>query len=256
MGRTVVRPLERQRNRRSRDRLLVVVVALVVAFALIGVGSAGAYVAGKFSSTSKPTATAVTTANNTASAAALAHARSEATAIVKAAQDASGSIVNSANKRARQRAAGIIAAAHHQAHVIVAAARQQPTAVALVAPTTSTSGAILQPTAIAVYPAAGQTITVPGTQPATVPNLSGVPASWQVVGYNVTFGTGSGSAGSISVINRGSRSFSGVAVVRYTKGGSATAPFSGLAPGQAVVLPLNGSQYSGGGYRIILRGLH
>lgn len=244
--------------------MLMAVVAVVVAFALVGVASAGAYVAGKVSgaTTAKKSNTG-TNPNNTASVA-LARAHSEATSIVRAANDASGSIVNSANKKARRQAAGIIAAAHRQAHSLVAAAQRQPTAVPrtgvgtapVTAPTLGTaSGTTVSPTAVPVYPAAGQTIVVPGAQRATPPDLRGVPAAWQVVGYNAAFGVGSGSAGTISVLNRSARTFSGTAVVKYTKGGTASASFSGLAPGQALVLPLNGRRYVGGGYRIVLQGL-
>ena len=245
--------------------MMVVILAVVILFALIGLGSAGAFVAGKVSGSS--TAKTATPAVGTSSAAsvALARARAEATSIVKAANDAGGSIVNSATKKAHRQAAGIIAAAHKQAHTLVAAAQRQPTPVPQVTqgstinnvPANGTSNSTtLSPTAVPVYPAAGQPIVVPGAHAAAPPNLSGVPATWQVVGYNATFGSGAGSAGSISVINRSKRAFSGTALVKYTKGGSAVAAFSGLAPGQALVLPLNGKRYPGGGYRILLQGLH
>jgi hypothetical protein len=95
-------------------------------------------------------------------------------------------------------------------------------------------------------------VTTPAGGVATAPNLRGLPASWLVVGYNATFGSGPGSAGSISVLNRSGKVFSGVAVVQYTRGGSASASFSGLAPGQSLLLPLNGRVYAGGGYRILV----
>ena len=74
--------------------------------------------------------------------------------------------------------------------------------------------------------------------------------------YNATFGSGPGSAGSISVTNRDARTFSGTAEVVYTNGTTARAGFSGLAPGQTVVLPLNGAVYPGGGYHIEVVGVH
>jgi hypothetical protein len=89
-----------------------------------------------------------------------------------------------------------------------------------------------------------------------VPNLSGLPSTWLVVGYNATFNSGSSGVGTISVVNRSGKTFRGVAIVKYKTGGSASASFSGLAPGQAVVLPLSGSTYRGGGYQIVMSGLH
>jgi hypothetical protein len=73
------------------------------------------------------------------------------------------------------------------------------------------------------------------------------------VGYNVSFGSGPGNAGSITVLNRGKTAFSGVARVYYTGGGSSRAIFTNLAPGQTAVLPLNGRAYTGRGYTIRLK---
>lgn len=98
------------------------------------------------------------------------------------------------------------------------------------------------------FGAAGATLGGAGS----TPNLSGLPASWRVVGYNASFGGGPGGAGSITVTNRGFKTYSGVARVVYAGGGSASASFSGLAPGQTEVLPLNGPAYRGGGYRIVV----
>jgi hypothetical protein len=89
-----------------------------------------------------------------------------------------------------------------------------------------------------------------------VPNLRGVPSNWLVVGYNATFNPGSGGVGTISVVNRSGKTFRGVAIVKYKTGGSASASFSGLAPGQAEVLTLSGSPYPGGGFQIVMSGLH
>ena len=52
------------------------------------------------------------------------------------------------------------------------------------------------------------------------------------------------------------KTFAGVATVKYKSGGSASASFSGLAPGQSLVLPLSGARYPGGGYQIVMGGLH
>jgi hypothetical protein len=101
----------------------------------------------------------------------------------------------------------------------------------------------------------GSSRTLSGTSAASA-NLSNLPSSWLVVGYNATFGRGPGSAGSITVTNRSGKMFRGVARVVYSTGGSASAAFSGLAPGQTLVLPLNGSAYRGGKYSIQLTDLH
>jgi hypothetical protein len=82
------------------------------------------------------------------------------------------------------------------------------------------------------------------------------------VAYNVTFGSGPGTAGSITVTNRDARSFSGVARVTYLAGGrtvgSAEAAFGALSPGQTVVLPLNGQPYPAvaSDYRISVLNVH
>jgi hypothetical protein len=76
------------------------------------------------------------------------------------------------------------------------------------------------------------------------------------VAYNATFGSGPGGAGSITVTNRSGKTFSGIARVVYAGGGSASAPFSGLAPGQTLTLPLNGRAYPGGGYQILVVNVH
>lgn len=102
------------------------------------------------------------------------------------------------------------------------------------------------------YSTRGGTSTGAGTSPS---NLAGLPSSWLVVGYNATFGSGPGSAGSITVTNRSGKTFSGVARVVYSNGNAASAAFSGIAPGQTLVLPLNGPVYPGGKYSIQMTGL-
>jgi hypothetical protein len=44
--------------------------------------------------------------------------------------------------------------------------------------------------------------------------------------------------------------------VAYNGGGSASASFAGLAPGQTVVLPLSGTPYPGRGFQIQVLGVH
>lgn len=95
-----------------------------------------------------------------------------------------------------------------------------------------------------------------GTVSPSIPDLSSVPETWKVVGYNATFGNGPGTAGSITVVNRSDRVLSGVATVKYASGGSASATFSGLASQQTAVLPLNGPAYPGGGYSILVVDVH
>jgi hypothetical protein len=80
------------------------------------------------------------------------------------------------------------------------------------------------------------------------PNLAGLPSSWLVIGYSPTFGSGPGSAGGVGVVNRGNVRFSGTIRIVYNRGGSAVARFSGLLPGQSLILPLNGPAYPGGGF--------
>jgi hypothetical protein len=255
LGRTVVRPLDPPRNRKARDRVYLVAMALVLAFAVVGVVSAGVFLAGKFSSSPAHAKTHKVSSGNPVAVADVARAQAQATAIVKAAQDASSSIVKSATKSAQKRAAAILAAARHRAAAVptaVPAPVIAPTAIA-VAPTAVAPGFTTVPTAV---PFSGTTVTGPAGTAPTPPNLSGVPANWQVVGYNATFGSGPGSAGSVSVINRGRKTFSGVVTVRYTRGGSATAVFGGLASGQSALLALNGPAYTGGGYHIVLGNLH
>ncbi len=259
MGRTVVRQLDSPRSRRSRDRVTIAALAVVVIFALVGLGSTGAFVAGKLSNNSN-TKGHGPTAGNSIALADIARAQAQATALVKAAQDAGGSIVHTATARANRQAAAIVAAAHRHARAIVAAvptpaptaavAFVQPTAVVYVQPTIAAV-----PLATSAAGATGTGLGTTGTGQLGTPNLQGLPATWKVVGYNATFGTGPGSAGSISVLNRGNVTFSGVALVKYTRGGTASASFSGLAPGQSLTLPLDGKTYTGGGYQILLTNL-
>jgi hypothetical protein len=231
---------------------LLVAIGIVLVLALIGVISAGVFIADKVTASSHPAKKHKPGTGSSVAVADLARAQAQATAIVKAANDAGTSIVKDANSRAHRQAAAIIAAAQKRARQI--AAQPAPTVVpaAPIVPAAPVTGG--QQTTV---PGTGNGVTSPGVIPppsgvAAVPNLRGLPASWLVVGYNATFGSGPGSAGSISVLNRSGKIFSGVAVVQYARGGSASAPFSGLAPGQSLVLPLNGPLYAGGGYHILV----
>jgi hypothetical protein len=265
LSRTVVRQLDPPRGRKNRDRFTAAGIAMVLLLALVGVVSAGLFVAGKVGASSTTTKQHRQTTGNPVSVADLNRAQAQATALIRTAEEASNSIVRSATKNAHRQASAIVAAARRQARRIAAAAPTAvpavPTAVAPIGTGNTVAGGAIAGTGTqfgtvptTVYPTAtplaGSTLGNSGA-----PNLGGVPPSWLVVGYNATFGSGPGTAGSISVLNRGRTTFSGIAVVQYTRGGFASAPFSALAPGQSLTLPLNGRPYTGGGYRIVLQAL-
>ncbi|GAC1511898.1 MAG: hypothetical protein NVS2B16_13960 [Chloroflexota bacterium] len=266
MGRTVVKRVDQTRNSKPTSRLIVAGAAAILLFAIIGVVSAGAFVAAKVSGgSSTPTHPATTSSPGPSpSLQDVARAQAQATAIVLTAQQTSRAIVADATTRAGKKAASIVSAARRKS--VAVANHPAPAAAPAVVPT---SPPVPQPVVSGAtaagapsYNASSLGQTVPPAQPYVVtraptgagssPNLSGLPASWLVVGYNATFGSGPGSAGSISVVNRSGKLFSGVARVAYSNGTSANAPFSNLAPGQSVVLPLNGPAYRGGGYHIVV----
>ncbi len=266
MDRAIVNRAERPSGRKRLDAALVLAAGVVVLFAVVGVVSAGSFVAGKVSGNStKATATVKPATTSALVAQDIHRAQAQATAIVRQAQSAGHSIVASANSKARRQASALIATARRQAASYRASATAAPTAV----PNTSTAGASnsgavsapgLAPTSVSSIGSVGNSGTVAAgsgsTSGAAVPNLSGLPATWLVVGYNATFASGSGGIGTISVLNRSGKTFAGVATVKYKSGGSASASFSGLAPGQALLLRLSGSPYPGGGYQIVMSGLH
>ncbi|MDQ2743569.1 MAG: hypothetical protein M3Z66_14930 [Chloroflexota bacterium] len=262
MGRTVVRRVDQPKSRTARDWLFLVGGAVILTFALLGVITAGAWVGNKVAGGAKTHHHKRSTTTTSAAVADVARAQAQATAIVKAAQDAGQSIVNGDQKKANRQAQHILANARKQSATTIAAGTQ-PVAGSAGTPTSAPAtagGATTAPgssgvaTAPTTVPSTGAPIA--GTSPAagsvsaTTPNLSGLPASWLVVGYGATFGSGPGNAGSISVINRDSKTFSGVARVVYIGPsgviGSASAPFSNLAPGQSEALPLNGMAYPSG----------
>lgn len=243
MGRRSVRRVDLPPRRRLQDALVLAGVAIVLLFAVVGVVSAGAFVGGKLSSGS-PAKHQASPTGTPSSLAGLARANAQATAIVKSARSHSRAVLARANKQAR---AIVGAARRHAASVSPTAAPTPPVSAAPpVVPTPTPAAAAVQPT-LATGPISATPATTAGPT-----NLSGLPASWLVVAYNVTFGGGPGSAGSITVTNRGGKAFSGVARVMYARGGSATAAFTSLAPGRTTVLPLDGSRYPGGGYHIVV----
>ena len=255
MGRTTVRRVNHGRGGRSPNTLLMLGGALILLFAIVGVVSAGAYVAGKVSTTSSPRATH-SGGTPAGSQDGIAQARAEATQIVRSAQSASNRIVTSATSRASRQANRILAVARRNArHTTRSVSQVVPTP----APAVNVPPPILAPTAIPPsYGAFATAVPTLSTQTYAAPkaDLSHVPASWLVVGYNASFGAGPGAVGGVTVTNRSGKTFSGTATVAYTVGGKATATFGSVAPGQTVVLPLNGSPYHGGGYSISMSNLH
>jgi hypothetical protein len=243
LGRSVVRPVEEPRAKRTLSGLVVAGIALVLLFAVLGVISAGALVADKMSSSAKATATPHSIARSNL----VPRAQSQATSIVRAAQTAGHHIVATATSKGNKQAKVLLANAKKQAN---AQAVTVPTAQS-VSPGTSVGTSTGTGTTSSSGQAAGSTSAGQSSGSSAI-NLRSLPASWLVVAYNASFGSGPGSVGGITVTNRSGKRFSGVARVAYTRGGYVSATFSGLAPGQTVVLPLNGAAYQGGGYRILI----
>ena len=251
-GRSAIRSVDRPPRRKIRDALIVAVIAIVLLLAIVGVVSAGSFVAGKLSGSSSSAAKLRRVVTLTPpSVLKVARAQAQATAIVRSAQTTSRSIV---------------AGARRQAGEIVATARREAAAgsVSQVAtpPVSSSGGAATQPTA--VPPSGGPSSSGPGIGTGSSagalkgPSLGGLPANWLVVVYNPIFGHGPGSAGSIMVTDRSTNTgetFSGEARVLYDAGGSARAYFSGLGAGETRVLSLDGQPYPGGSYHYMLLNL-
>ena len=207
MDRAIVNRADRPSGRKRLDTALVVAAGVVVLFAVVGVVSAGSFVAGKVSgNTTKATATVKPATSSALVAQNIHRAQAQATAIVRQAQRAGHSIVTSANANARRQANAVIATARRQAASYKAAARASvaaapvPTAV----PSTSSNTAgntgtfvqpVVSPTSVSSFNSVGTSSGIGtnagSTTGATVPNLSGLPATWLVVGYNATFGSGS-----------------------------------------------------------------
>ena len=287
MGRRVVRQVNEPKRRGRLGGLLIAGIGIVLLFAAVGIVSAGSYVADRVSSNASQTKPKPgPSGRNVLAMQAIARAHAQATAIVKSAQARQRSIVSAATRRASRQAHSIVSAARRRAASVKRTARRvaaapgpaatQQSGITQASPSSGlATGSASLNTGAAGYTAgagantgtgySGGTGTTTGTGYTTAPqqsiygsaspstpDLSGVPASWRVVAYNATFGSGPGSAGSITVTNRSAKIFSGVAKVVYTNGGTALARFSGLSPGQTLTLPLNGQSYSGGGYRIIV----
>jgi vacuolar-type H+-ATPase subunit H len=254
MGRPAVRRLEPHRSRRRRDGAVMAAMAVVALFALVGVASAAVFIADRASgSSSSPPAKSSSNNGSAVAAQNIARAHAQATAIVAAAQTASQNIVKSATKDARKKSDQIINSAKRKAAQIVSSARVSSSR--STAPTTSSAqtGTATGPT---TAPTAAPVNSNYTPLPAGSPNLSGYPASWLVIATGVTFGSGPGDAGGITIVNRGKVPFSGVARVYYVGGGSSRAIFSNIAPGQVAIYPLSGRAYTGRGYTIRLKHLH
>jgi vacuolar-type H+-ATPase subunit H len=294
MARSAVRKIEEPPRRKLMDVIIFAGIAIIVLFALVGLVSAGTYLGGKLSGGTKPSHSAGTNTAKSGGSHELAAAQVQATQIVRAARAAGHTIIVSATTRANLRARTIVKNAQETAaRTRAAAASAASNSASSTGSSTSTSsspttgtgstagtttGATSGSTGTAASgtsnysSSAGVSSSAPTTSVETyatpVPtaslapvssapvNLSGVPATWKVVAYNATFGSGPGSAGSITVTNRSTRPFSGTAQVSYTGGGTATASFAALAPGQTIVLPLNGTAYPGRGFNIQVLGVH
>lgn len=267
MGRTQVRRVGSPRTRRTIDGFVLVAGAIVLLFAVVGVASAGKYVADKASGSKSATPTVTTRGGTSLASAAITRAHAQATAIVQAANQSKKSIITQARTRARSQANQILTQARRSASKTIASAKANTPPVS--SPSSNSTGGTggtssISPSSgsVAAAPFPTPTYTAPQTTTGAVlapalqntpigsPNLSTVPSSWLVVGYNATFGNGPGSAGSVSIVNRSRSAFSGTVKVVYAHGGVAYAPFHGLASGQSMVLPLNGPKYPGGGFTI------
>jgi hypothetical protein len=228
---------------------MLIGLAIILVFAVIGVVSAGIFVGSALTSSSKNTPKVIPTSAVAPSTLRDVHrAQAQATRIVAHAQKSGLAAASVLTRRARAQATSLVVAAKRRAGVIAA---QVPTAVA-VPPAASVAPA---PTYVAPSTGTSGSTGAPSGSAAGAPNLAGVPAAWKVVAYNPTFGTGSG-VGTVTVLNRSAGSFSGTVKIAYARGGAAYASFTGLAPGQSQVLTLTGTPYSGGGYTILLPAVH
>jgi hypothetical protein len=251
-GQTIAPPNDRS----TRDTLVLVGIGIILLFAVIGVVSAGVFLGSKVTSASKPTthSNSTTAGDRSAALQDVHRAQSQATKIVAAAQSTGKSIVRHQTSRAQKRAQAIVAAARSQATKTTRSAVAAPSSNSPASTAGGTYSYGYGSTGSSAAPgasgAAGTSTGSTASSGSASVNLGSLPASWLVVGYNATFGSGPGNVGGITVLNRGNKTFSGTAHVIYAKGGQATASFAGLAPGQSEVLPLNGPAYPGGGFSI------
>jgi hypothetical protein len=241
------RAISPPQDRTGRSGLLLVGLAIILIFAVIGVVSAAVFLGSVVAAGSPHSPRVVSTGTTKPSTLQdVRRAQAQATKIVAQARTSGRANARQVTRRARAQATALVVAAKRRAGAIVAGASSAaaaPPAAAAPAPT------YVAPSSSAGSGSAGSGSTTSASTSA--PNLSGVPASWKVVAYNAVLGTGSG-VGTVTVLNRSSGVFSGIVKVAYTRGGAAYASFSGLGPGQSEVLTLTGTPYSGGGYTILL----
>lgn len=239
-------------DRTGRRRLVLVGLAIILVFAAIGVVSAGIFVGSQFTSSAASPRKAAHTTPVPASLRDVRRAQAQATRIVAQAQ-----------KNARATARGVTARARTQATALVVSAKKRAGAIAAAVPTAAPAPAAptIGNSAPSAAPPSAPATGVPSTgatgstSASGTPDLSAVPASWKVVAYNASLGTGSG-IGTVTVLNRSGGTFSGTVKIAYARGGAAYASFSGLGPGQSEVLALSGTPYPGGGYTILLPSVH
>jgi hypothetical protein len=241
VGRSFVTRANNPRSRRSSG-LAAVGIAIVLLFAIVGVVTAGSYVANRVSpgSPSPSPAARLTAGQKQASVREVARAQAQATAIVRQAQSAGRTIVTSAGRKAEQKAQAILKSARQKTSL---KGTSSSAALATPPPSAGTGPSSSIPTP--VYSAAPAATAGPV-------NLSSLPAAWLVVAYGATFGSGPGTVGGVTVTNRGAKALSGTVKVAYTRGGSAYASFTHLASGQTRSLGLEGASYRGGGYRLLV----
>lgn len=242
-------PVSPPDNRTGRRRLVLVGLAIILVFAVIGVVSAGIFVGSAFTSSAPSHGKGKHATPVPASLRDVRRAQAQATRIVA-----------QARKKARVAARGVTTRARAQATALVVSAKKRAGAIAAAAPTAVPAPPVASTGSSAAVPPVSSGATAPGagsTSSGTsgTPDLSGVPASWKVVAFNASLGTGSG-IGTVTVLNRSSGTFSGTVKIAYARGGAAYASFSGLAPGQSEVLTLSGTPYPGGGYTILLPSVH
>lgn len=249
------RPVSPSNDPTARRRLVLAGLAVIIVFAVIGVVSAGIFLGSALGSTGKTTGGIIHPTVAVSSLQDVHRAQVQATNIVSQARKSGQTVARDITARARARATALVAAAKKSAGAIGASspapgAPSSPSSTATGNSSTTipgTTGAAPSSTVVSGTSASGGA--------AGTPDLSGVPASWKVVAYNAALGTGS-RVGTVSVLNRGSGTFSGTVKIAYNRGGAAYASFSGLGPGHSEVLTLSGSPYPGGGYTILLPAVH
>ncbi len=251
-------PVSPPDDRTGRRRLVFLGLAIILVFAVIGVVSAGIFLGSALSTSAKSGARGTHTTPVPSSLQDIRRAQAQATKIVA-----------QARKNAKVAARGVTGRARTQATALVATARSRAGAIAAAVPTAAPPPPAGSPAGSGVPPSNVPSTSGTGAAPggaassgavgsagvSGAPDLSGVPASWKVVAFNPTLGTGSG-LGTVTVLNRSTSTFSGTVKIAYAKGGAAYASFSGLAPGQSEVLALSGTPYPGGGYTILLPTVH